>query len=125
MKIFFDHFFFCVVQVLISVYDPFESDYQKVSQAAPKKMAEKKLAELRLLLRTNKSKNVLFLRNLLSKENDSVVSSNQNEVLKKIPPSLAAFLIETADAHQSEYVSASNKRREYISGFTGSSGTGK
>ncbi|KDN37350.1 hypothetical protein RSAG8_10238, partial [Rhizoctonia solani AG-8 WAC10335] len=33
------------------------------------------------------------------------------------------YIIPSEDAHQSEYVAASDRRREYISGFTGSSGT--
>ncbi|KAJ6616675.1 peptidase M24, structural domain-containing protein [Mycena sp. CBHHK59/15] len=32
------------------------------------------------------------------------------------------YIVPSEDAHQSEYVSASDKRREYISGFSGSSG---
>lgn len=36
---------------------------------------------------------------------------------------LAAFIISSADAHQSEYVNARDKRREYISDFSGSAGT--
>ncbi|CAE6477322.1 unnamed protein product [Rhizoctonia solani] len=33
------------------------------------------------------------------------------------------YIIPSEDAHQSEYVAASDRRREYISGFTGSAGT--
>ena len=36
--------------------------------------------------------------------------------------SIAAYIIPTADAHQSEYVAACDKRRAYISGFDGSAG---
>lgn len=36
-----------------------------------------------------------------------------------------AYVIGTEDAHQSEYVSAFDKRREWISEFTGSAGTGE
>jgi len=35
----------------------------------------------------------------------------------------AAYVVPSGDAHSSEYVSAADKRREYISGFTGSAGT--
>jgi Xaa-Pro aminopeptidase len=35
---------------------------------------------------------------------------------------LAAFIVPTADAHQSEYVAECDKRREFVSGFTGSYG---
>jgi Xaa-Pro aminopeptidase len=34
-----------------------------------------------------------------------------------------AYIIPTGDAHQSEYVAECDKRREYISGFSGSAGT--
>jgi Xaa-Pro aminopeptidase len=34
-----------------------------------------------------------------------------------------AFIVDSGDAHQSEYVSKSESRREFISGFTGSAGT--
>jgi len=34
-----------------------------------------------------------------------------------------AYIVPTADAHQSEYVSEADKRRAYLSGFTGSAGT--
>lgn len=36
---------------------------------------------------------------------------------------LAAYIVPTADAHNSEYVADVDKRRVYISGFTGSAGT--
>jgi Xaa-Pro aminopeptidase len=34
-----------------------------------------------------------------------------------------AYVIPTEDAHQSEYISARDARRQFISGFTGSAGT--
>lgn len=37
--------------------------------------------------------------------------------------SIDAFIIGSGDAHQSEYVSGSEARREFITGFTGSAGT--
>lgn len=37
--------------------------------------------------------------------------------------SVSAFLVETQDAHQSEYVADHDKRREWLTGFTGSAGT--
>ncbi len=37
--------------------------------------------------------------------------------------SLAAYIIPTADAHQSEYVGARDKRRAYLTAFDGSAGT--
>ena len=36
---------------------------------------------------------------------------------------LDGFIIGSGDAHQSEYVAASDSRRQFISGFTGSAGT--
>jgi Xaa-Pro aminopeptidase len=36
---------------------------------------------------------------------------------------LAAYIIPSADAHQSEYTAPCDKRRDFISGFTGSAGT--
>ena len=36
---------------------------------------------------------------------------------------LKGYVIPTSDAHNSEYVAAAHKRREYISGFSGSAGT--
>ncbi|WFC97318.1 Xaa-Pro aminopeptidase [Malassezia yamatoensis] len=36
---------------------------------------------------------------------------------------LNAYIVPTADAHNSEYTAACDRRREYISGFTGSAGT--
>ncbi|XP_053622663.1 xaa-Pro aminopeptidase ApepP-like isoform X2 [Plodia interpunctella] len=39
------------------------------------------------------------------------------------PKALAAYIIPTADAHNSEYISPADARREWLSGFTGSAGT--
>ncbi len=36
---------------------------------------------------------------------------------------LAALIVPSEDAHQSEYVSEHDQRRAWISGFTGSAGT--
>lgn len=36
---------------------------------------------------------------------------------------VSAYLVETQDAHQSEYVCDHDKRREWLTGFTGSAGT--
>jgi Xaa-Pro aminopeptidase len=43
------------------------------------------------------------------------------ELLKK--ENISAYIIPTEDAHQSEYIADCDKRREYISGFTGSAGS--
>ncbi|KAJ8704938.1 hypothetical protein PYW08_012258 [Mythimna loreyi] len=39
------------------------------------------------------------------------------------PKALSAYIIPTADAHNSEYIAPVDARREWISGFTGSAGT--
>ncbi|XP_013141922.1 PREDICTED: xaa-Pro aminopeptidase 1-like isoform X1 [Papilio polytes] len=39
------------------------------------------------------------------------------------PTALSAYIIPTADAHNSEYIASVDARREWISGFTGSAGT--
>ena len=39
-------------------------------------------------------------------------------------PSLAAYIIPSCDAHNSEYISACDERRAFITGFDGSAGTG-
>lgn len=38
--------------------------------------------------------------------------------------SIDAYVVPSADAHGSEYVHEADQRRAYISGFTGSAGTG-
>merc|ERR1719201_489672 len=38
-------------------------------------------------------------------------------------PHLSAYIIPSTDAHQSEYIPDHAKRRDFISGFTGSAGT--
>lgn len=40
-----------------------------------------------------------------------------------VPEPLQAYIIPSGDSHQSEYIASCDKRREFISGFTGSSGT--
>ncbi|EDV22938.1 uncharacterized protein TRIADDRAFT_28167 [Trichoplax adhaerens] len=42
--------------------------------------------------------------------------------MKHVPHPLQAYIIPTNDAHQSEYLANRDKRREFISGFTGSFG---
>lgn len=80
------------------------------------KMADK-VRELRALFnRTNVR--LLPLRNQLSKEGGDAAPA-----VAVTGKKLQAFLVDTADAHQSEYVSDANKRRAYLSSFTGSNGT--
>ena len=38
-------------------------------------------------------------------------------------PSLAAYIIPSCDAHNSEYIEACDERRAFITGFNGSAGT--
>ncbi|KAL7644548.1 UNVERIFIED_CONTAM: hypothetical protein RMT77_004084 [Armadillidium vulgare] len=40
-----------------------------------------------------------------------------------VPCSLGAYIVPSEDAHQSEYLASCDKRREFISGFSGSYGT--
>ncbi|ETL85591.1 hypothetical protein L917_14930 [Phytophthora nicotianae] len=74
-----------------------------------------KLRELRVLMsRTNVR--LLPLRHLLGKTEKGAASELTGRPLQ-------AFLVDTADAHQSEYVGDAHKRREFLTGFTGSNGT--
>lgn len=41
----------------------------------------------------------------------------------KVGEPLAAYIVPTADEHNSEYVAESDKRRAFLSGFKGSAGT--
>ncbi|XP_037920466.1 xaa-Pro aminopeptidase ApepP isoform X2 [Hermetia illucens] len=56
----------------------------------------------------------------------TVTLTRLRELLKKPPGydlSLSAYIIPSDDAHQSEYISAHDERRAFISGFDGSAGT--
>lgn len=78
-------------------------------------LAADKLRELRALMsRTNVR--LLPLRHHLGK-------TEKGEAAELSGRALQAFLVDTADAHQSEYVGAADARREFLTGFTGSSGT--
>jgi Xaa-Pro aminopeptidase len=44
-------------------------------------------------------------------------------LMRSATPPLSAYIIPSQDEHQSEYVPARDKRREWLSGFTGSAGT--
>ncbi|ORX52863.1 Creatinase/aminopeptidase [Hesseltinella vesiculosa] len=48
--------------------------------------------------------------------------SGLRSLMKEDKYNLQAFLVPTEDAHQSEYIADCDKRREWISGFTGSAG---
>ena len=41
---------------------------------------------------------------------------------KVVPKPLAAYVVPSRDAHNSEYLAARDKRRDFVSGFTGSAG---
>lgn len=43
--------------------------------------------------------------------------------LNHVPEPISAYIIPTCDAHQSEYISECDKRREFLTNFTGSAGT--
>jgi len=48
---------------------------------------------------------------------------SEGQALSTSFPSLSAYVVPSEDAHQSEYTAAPHKRRQFISGFTGSAGT--
>ncbi|OWZ17780.1 Xaa-Pro aminopeptidase [Phytophthora megakarya] len=78
-------------------------------------LAAEKLRDLRVLMsRTNVR--LLPLRNHLGKTEKEAATELTGRPLQ-------AFLVDTADAHQSEYVGDAHKRREFLTGFTGSNGT--
>ncbi|POM59224.1 Xaa-Pro aminopeptidase [Phytophthora palmivora] len=78
-------------------------------------LAAEKLRELRTLMsRTNVR--LLPLRHHLGKTEKGAVTELAGRPLQ-------AFLVDTADAHQSEYVGDAHKRREFLTDFTGSNGT--
>ncbi|KAL8477209.1 hypothetical protein ACS0TY_029486 [Phlomoides rotata] len=52
---------------------------------------------------------------------DEILASLRSLMASHSPP-LDALVVPSEDYHQSEYVSARDKRREFVSGFTGSSG---
>jgi len=59
-------------------------------------------------------------------KNSSIIIKKLRQLMKNInhvPEPLAAYIVETNDAHQSEYLAECDKRREFLTNFTGSSGT--
>ncbi|TMW68349.1 hypothetical protein Poli38472_005817 [Pythium oligandrum] len=91
---------------------------QLAKTEAGETMATETLRELRALFaRTNVR--LLPLRQQLGKDASAATTAAVDVTGK----TLQAFLVDTADAHQSEYVSEGNKRRAFLSGFTGSNGT--
>jgi Xaa-Pro aminopeptidase len=54
------------------------------------------------------------------KKQRTLLSSLRSELSRE---DLSAFIVGSGDAHQSEYVCKSDMRRQFITGFTGSSGT--
>lgn len=77
------------------------------------------LSDLRTLLKSSQFA-LLALRGRL----DVAASVPKAETAVKTA-FIQAFLIESADAHQSEYVANDSKRREFLTKFTGSTGTGR
>ncbi|ESO95131.1 hypothetical protein LOTGIDRAFT_215291 [Lottia gigantea] len=62
----------------------------------------------------------------MSVKNTAVILSKIRSLMKNtkyVCEPIHAYIIPTGDAHQSEYVSDHDKRRDYISNFTGSAGT--
>lgn len=69
----------------------------------------------------------VYRRRLVNRVQDIIIA-RMVEPVEKLRLILAsfsidAFIIGSGDAHQSEYVSGSEARREFITGFTGSAGT--
>jgi len=73
------------------------------------------------------------IKNFYSTQKDNSIKNNKmnkidtTERLKKLRElmkkrDIQAYIIPSEDAHQSEYISDSDKRREFISGFNGSAG---
>lgn len=60
------------------------------------------------------------ISNKMSKIDTTARLEKLRELMKK--KDICAYIIPTEDAHQSEYISDSDKRREFISGFNGSAG---
>lgn len=60
------------------------------------------------------------------KKNTGKLLSDLRSLMRQLPNnggSVNAYIIPTDDSHQSEYISPTDERRSFISGFTGSAGT--
>lgn len=60
------------------------------------------------------------------KKNTTKCLSDLRALMRQLPNnrgSINAYIIPTDDSHQSEYISPTDERRSFISGFTGSAGT--
>ena len=87
--------------------------------------------KMKIICITQKNLNFSFLFALFSTQNMSFKSKQLVAVAQRVQSlrhwlskqSLDAFIVPTADAHQSEYVSEADKRRVFLTGFTGSAGT--
>ena len=75
-----------------------------------------------LFLRQKSSKKD-FLKMKVDSRKDNL--SQLRKLMVSNQPSLAAYIIPSCDAHNSEYISACDERRAFITGFDGSAGTGK
>ncbi|XP_050360084.1 xaa-Pro aminopeptidase ApepP-like isoform X1 [Nymphalis io] len=68
----------------------------------------------------------LKLENYQTTSNKSKMSLQRLTALRALmasqPTALAAYIVPTADAHNSEYIAPVDARREWLSGFTGSAG---
>lgn len=60
------------------------------------------------------------------KKNTEKLLNDLRALMRQLPNnggSINAYIIPTDDSHQSEYISPTDERRSFISGFTGSAGT--
>lgn len=63
---------------------------------------------------------------MMTARSTSIALQKLRDIIKNtsyVPQCLQGYIIPTNDCHQSEYIAAADKRREFICGFTGSSGT--
>lgn len=62
----------------------------------------------------------------MMKRNTAKILNDLRALMRQLPNnggSINAYIIPTDDRHQSEYISSTDERRSFISGFDGSAGT--
>lgn len=62
----------------------------------------------------------------MMKRNTAKILTDLRALMRQLPNnggSINAYIIPTDDRHQSEYISSTDERRSFISGFDGSAGT--
>lgn len=70
--------------------------------------------------------NLVLVKEMVSMKSTGTILSQLRELMKGkkyAAEALQAYIVPSGDAHQSEYIAARHKRREYVSKFTGSTGT--